>query len=129
MNSSDPYAAPAAPLADVGPSGPSRHFLLRCWRGEARLWQAFWLLLVGAYLLINLLALGLVWGAWILGEVRVVAAAFFMVLNAMQLLFGVISVWRCARNTRYFAAFVIARAFVILLLGIMLLQLFRLWTL
>jgi len=41
----DPYNAPTARVEDV-PALESKFFLWRCWGGGARLWQAFWLVLV-----------------------------------------------------------------------------------
>lgn len=128
MNSSDPYTAPAAPLADPHDNKPSAYFLLRCWRGEARLWQAFWLILIGGYVLVNALGIGLSWGVhWITPQWSPIALGAMMVSISIQMLFGAICVWRCAPNKSLPGVGIAARIFVFLTVAALTYEVFMLW--
>ena len=116
----DPYNAPTARVEDV-PALESKFFLWRCWGGEARLWQAFWLVLALGYvamavLRFPLLTLALEEGLFWAGMASVVA------LNALFAVFALVSVWRCAPNTNHRIFEASARGLVILLAAIVLWQ-------
>jgi len=116
----DPYVAPTARVEDVS-EGESKFFLWRCWGGGARLWQAFWLVLVLGHAATNFLRFPLLTlageeGAFWAGMATVVA------LNLLFAVFALVSVWRCAPNTDYRVCEAGARGLVILLTAILLWQ-------
>jgi hypothetical protein len=107
---------------------PSGSFARRCWAGQARLWQAFWLvLMLGCVVFMTLLVLiaGLAprdgaLGNMLWGSVRIVGIAF--------LTYALVSVWRCARNTNYAFLGIAARLYVALVVGYLLLEAVRTFT-
>jgi len=79
----------------------------RAWRGEARLWKAFWLYFVLA-LNIGVLAVGYVVGTFGLPYLAV------WIVIAPIVVWAAVSVWRCAFNTRWRGWGYIARIVVVI---------------
>jgi len=121
----NPYDAPGAELADVPSAEPrSAYFLVRCWRGEARLWQAFWLTLVLGYLLLNVAtAIVMVALTALMNTTGLIVFAIAVVFNVSFLVFALVSVWRCAPNTDSPPMNAAARVVVVLVLAIIAVQL------
>jgi hypothetical protein len=83
------------------------------------------LVLVLGYVTVNLLSFTLFFTANRLNNdaALLVAAAITVLLNFALLVVGLVSVWRCAGNTRFFALTLISRALVILAIGVLGVQL------
>jgi hypothetical protein len=120
----NPYDTPAAEVDDAPSSHPrSAFFLVRCWRGEARLWQAFWLTLVLGYVLLNVLSIAaLATMASLMNTSGLIVFATTLLLNVSFLVFALISVWRCAPNTDYAPMNAAARVVVMLILAVIAVQ-------
>src|SRR5262245_32027777 len=121
---------PAKPQASGGAALPlpSGSFVARCWRGQARLWQAFWLvLMLGCVVVMTLMVLiaGLTpkdgaLGDVLWGSVRIVGIVF--------LTYALVGVWRCAHNTNYAFLGIAARLYVAFVVGYLLLEAVRRFT-
>ena len=110
----------------VSPAGSPKallSFLARCWRGQARLWQAFWLVsMLGGVALVALFVLiaKLVAGDGVLEDVLWTCVRVF---GVALLVFSLVSVWRCAFNTNYHFAGIAARAYVAFVIAYLLFEL------
>ena len=93
------------------------NFFVRCWSGQAKLWQAFWLgailgkvlVLVGIAALMSLL--------WRGPQDNALVNIFFGSVLLSYVVFASVSVWRCARNTKTGAFGGLARVWVVFSLG------------
>jgi hypothetical protein len=115
--SNNPYLSPSASVEDpLEVIDQKQPFLLRCWKGTARLWQAFWIVFVGGYVSLGVLTFTVV-SSVPASESRGAIAATILVaaLFALALLiFSTVSIWRCAKNTDLQIAKFGAKAVVIL---------------
>ena len=120
----NPYDTPETEVEDAPSSHPrSAYFLVRCWRGEARLWQAFWLTLVLGYVLLNVLSIAAIATmASLMNTAGLIVFGATILLNVAFLVFALISVWRCAPNTDYAPMNAAARVVVVLILAIIAVQ-------
>lgn len=94
-----PYSPPATPIDPrTLPPGEPHHFLSRCWAGEARLWQAFWVLALGVDLLwvaaFYLLGQSGAANGW---DLRMLHVPILLCHSAITL-GSAVCVWRCSRN-------------------------------
>lgn len=99
-------------------TGSSGNFFVRCWHGNARLWQAFWLVgVLGKLLVVTVatLAAYLLMGA---PEEDVLVYLLFAPLLGGYLLYASVSIWRCAPNTKHSIWSVAARVVVIIVVFI-----------
>jgi len=122
----DPYTAPSTRVADpTSAAEGARPFLVRCWSGEARLWEAFWLVLVLGNVATNLIAYIFLLVASQIGFSLTVAIGFgiTVLLNLTVLVFALVSVWRCALKTRFVALKLLSRALVIAVIAVFAMQL------
>ena len=89
------------------------NFLRRCWNGSARLWQAYWYLNF-----IGLIAVALFMAAanaLLRGPLDVpLADELSAAIVFAYLLFGSVSIWRCAYNVRISALGTLARIAVVI---------------
>lgn len=120
----NPYDTPEAQVDDAPSSrAASALFLVRCWRGEARLWQAFWLTFVLGYVLLNVLSVAAIaMMASFMNTFGLIVFGTTVLLNVAFLIFALISVWRCAPNTDYAPMNAAARIVVVLILAIIAVQ-------
>jgi len=90
----EPNIEKAAPVAI------RKDFLTRCWNGEARLWQAFWLVgVLGKVLFLVAVAFVGFWFQSASGSV-LVAVSFMVPAIIIFVVFASVSVWRCAPNVK-----------------------------
>ncbi len=75
----------------LNPKSKHRHLIFRHWSGDARLWQAYWLIAVGGGWVFWTVVLNLVKFA-ILPEILAV------VILVVYSIYAAVGVWRCAFN-------------------------------
>lgn len=85
------------------------HYIVSSWKGLERLWKAFW----GNYFLGNFVIGRLGLGELALESDNLAISLVFLVLVASFLIWAVVSVWRCAKNTEYKILGYLARIIVI----------------
>lgn len=83
----------------VQQDGMHSSFLVRCWRGEEKLWKAYW-------------GLGLIWVVATIVEWLSHAVLLLVVVLPLWFILCV-SVWRCAPNSSHWFWRVLARALVV----------------
>ncbi len=114
---SHPYQPPLAAF-DAGPAAavPSRFLAVRCWLGEARLWQAFWIMTFGIN---TLLQFGVPPVAAILlaqdASPALVDGLVFL-LALVHTGYATVSLWRCAPNSSHVFFKVLGRVLAVALL-------------
>ena len=89
------------------------NFFARCWNGQARLWQAFWLCGVCGKLLVVVL---LYFAALLLiadSSGSGLVMALFIGLFMGWYVFAAVSTWRCSRNASHAGWGMVARAITI----------------
>ena len=83
------------------PKESSGIFFVRCWRGNARLWQAFWLVgVLGKLLVVTVTFIAAYMFMGVPYEDILVYLLFVPLLGG-YLLFASVSVWRCAPNSSH----------------------------
>ena len=122
----NPYDTPKANVANQASSpSASSSFFGRCWRGEARLWQAFWILLVLGYPALHFLIAFVITRLIPLGgPSRTVFSLVVLALGAAQLgffVFACVSVWRCAPNTAFPRLRAVARLVLAIIIAVLVL--------
>src|SRR5437868_14447939 len=92
---------------------PHSNFFVRCWKGHAKLWQAFWLgAILGKVLVLVVVALlgSLLWrGPQDNALVNILLGSVLL----SYLVFASVSVWRCAPNAKNGALGGLARVWVV----------------
>ena len=93
---------------------PSQNFFKRCWRGSARLWQAFWL--VGVLGMLLVVTIGFLGSFMIMGAFQNDALVIFLLLPLLlgYIVFASASIWRCAHNASHLIWGIIARIIVVI---------------
>ncbi|HEX7028235.1 MAG TPA: hypothetical protein VF268_13425 [Gammaproteobacteria bacterium] len=78
-----------------------RNFFVRCWHGEAKLWQAYWL--IGVLSKIPFFALvGFIgWLLWKSPEDDLLVNSLLFPLVIAYITYVAVSVWRCAPNASH----------------------------
>lgn len=107
----NPYQAPASNDATLATSQAKGNLFVRCWLGQAPLWQAFWIMGVGGYLAIAM---------WLMALIRVFGDGTIdynwqiLVMLASWLAYGIyvtVAVWRCAERASFLPVRLLARLF------------------
>lgn len=90
-----------------------RGFIARCWTGEARLWQAFWIVgFVGKFLVLGAIFLVAAW-FYSASKSSLVSDSFAIPAFIGYVIFVAVSVWRCAPNAKHQALSALAKVWVI----------------
>jgi hypothetical protein len=122
--SDNPYGGPQARVEDSEQSDPgARSSIARFWRGQARLWQAFWLLLVLGYVaMVTLFLVAVALFSSANPTILIIVLVAASTVNIAFFVFALVSVWRCAPNTNTPALTSVARILVLALVALLALQ-------
>jgi hypothetical protein len=93
---------------------PKNGFLVRCWSGQARLWQAFWLCGVVGYILCGILIGALFTLLVHSPQDRILGYVVVTFPTFLFLIFISVSIWRCAPNVTLAPIGTFARVLVML---------------
>jgi hypothetical protein len=109
-------------------SSTYRGFLADCWRGRARAWQAFWIVLVAGSFMISLLNVPMGIAASLMyrsGQTVPALAVFFLpsIVGLCWLVFALVGVWRCAPNADLAVSRIASRVAVVVVVAAAIVQL------
>src|SRR5579885_472475 len=90
------------------------NFFVRCWMGQARLWQAYWLVGVLGQFVVLLLCWAITYPFWRGPQDNWWSDGIFLLVFLTYLVFASVSIWRCAPNANNPVWGAIARALLVM---------------